>query len=200
MKKLNSALMAWMSVVVLAVVFGSVSAADSQKAMIDPVQQIMESYFATGELLAEDSFKEIDKEVEKIISASEEILNTDEKNGAEKKNYLASVEAIHAAARDFDSQDLKSARESYKSLSQAVTNYVKAYGYTSSAYSFYCPMVDQTWFQSSEKIANPFYGSEMLRCGKLTGMVKQGEYIEKKSEDKKEKTKSLSTEHKSCCG
>ena len=160
----------------------------------------MESYFAAGEMLAKDSFKGIDKEMEKIVAASEEILKTEASNSEEKEDYLASVEAIHASARDFESQELKSSRESYKSLSQAVTSYVKAYGYTDSAYSFYCPMVDQTWFQSSEKIANPFYGSEMLRCGKLTGMVKQGEYIEKRSEDRKEKTKSLSTEHKSCCG
>ncbi len=200
MNKFNFNLTAWLTMFMSAVALLTVQAGEKEKSKPDPAQQIMESYFATGELLAKDSFKEIDKEMEKMGAASEEILKAEVNNSEEKKDYLASVQAIQAAARDFDSQDLKSARESYKSLSQAVAGYVKTYGYTDSAYSFYCPMVDQTWFQSSEKIANPFYGSEMLKCGKMTGMVKQGEYIEKRSEDRKEKTKSLSTEHKSCCG
>lgn len=186
MKKFNFNLTAWLTIFMSAVALLTVQAGEREKSKPDPVEQIMKSYFASGELLAKDSFKGIEKEMEKIVAASEEILKAEADNSEEKEDYLASVEAIHTSALDFDSDDLRSSRESYKSLSQAVTDYVKAYGYTSSAYSFYCPMVEQTWFQSSEKIANPFYGSEMLKCGKMTGMVKEGKYLEKAAESQKE--------------
>jgi hypothetical protein len=182
MKKFDFNLTAWLAIFMSAVALLTVQAGEKEKSKSDPAQQIMESYFATGEMLAKDSFKGIDKEMEKIISASEEILKAEANNSEEKKDYLALVQAIQASARDFDSQDLKSSRESYKSLSQAVAGYVKTYGYSDPAYSFYCPMVNQAWFQSSEKIANPFYGSEMLRCGKMTGMVKEGKYVTKPKE------------------
>lgn len=186
MKKFNFNLTAWLTIFMSAVALLAVQAGEKEKSKSDPTQQIMQSYFATGELLAKDSFKEIDKEMEKIVAASEEILKKEENNSEDKKEYLASMQAIHTSALDFSSQDLKSSRESYKSLSQAVTDYVKTYGYSAPAYSFYCPMVDQTWWQSSEKIANPFYGSEMLKCGKMTGLVKEGKYLEKTAEGQKE--------------
>jgi hypothetical protein len=31
----------------------------------------------------------------------------------------------------------------------------------------YCPMAKKPWLQDSEEIANPYYGSKMLRCGEI---------------------------------
>ncbi len=200
MKKFNFNLTVWLTIFISAVALLAVQAREKEKSKADPMQQIMQSYFATGELLAKDSFKGIDEEMEKIVASTEEIFKTEANNSGEKKDYLASVQAIHTSARDFNFEDLKSARESYKSLSQTVTDYIKVYGYKNSAYSFYCPMADQTWLQSSDKIANPFYGSEMLKCGKMTGMVKEGKYIEKGKEKIEEKTGGVTSGHKSCCG
>ena len=32
----------------------------------------------------------------------------------------------------------------------------------------YCPMVKKSWLQTGGEIANPYYGSGMLRCGSFT--------------------------------
>jgi Cu(I)/Ag(I) efflux system membrane fusion protein len=32
----------------------------------------------------------------------------------------------------------------------------------------YCPMVKKSWLQKDGEIANPYYGSSMLRCGEFT--------------------------------
>jgi len=186
MNKFNFNLTAWLTIFMSAVALLTVQAGEKEKSKPDPAQQIMESYFATGEFLAKDSYQGIDKQIEKIVSAAKQILKSEEKNAAERKDYLTTVQTILASARDFNSKDLKSSRESYKALSQAVTDYVKTYGYASPVYSYYCPMVDQTWFQSAEQIANPFYGSQMLKCGKMTGMIKEGKYVEKESSKKSE--------------
>lgn len=34
----------------------------------------------------------------------------------------------------------------------------------------YCPMADKHWLQPGDRIANPYYGASMLRCG---GFVEQ---------------------------
>lgn len=34
-------------------------------------------------------------------------------------------------------------------------------------YIFHCPMTKGDWLQSSEGLANPFYGFKMLTCGEL---------------------------------
>lgn len=183
MKKLN------LSLALLAVsgllMFSQPGAEEKEQAVkADPVQVIMENYLAIGNKLSQDSFKGVDKNAQSIVEATSQILKEEKQSSAQKKEFLADIKEIQKVAKKFVSKDLKTARESYKSLSQAVTAYVKSYGYPSSVFSFYCPMVEQSWFQSSEQIANPFYGSQMLRCGEMTGMVKEGKYVEKENSKK----------------
>lgn len=185
MKRFFSKQIFWLPVTALVFSVTELPAADRKDEKADPVQEIMESYFSIGQLLASDSLGDIEQPRQKIASASEQILKAEEK-AKEKKEYLSLVKAIQASAKKFISQDLKRARESYKALSEAVNNYVKAYGYSDPAYSFYCPMAEQAWLQSTEQIANPFYGSEMLKCGKMAGMVKDGKYVERMETKKKE--------------
>jgi len=44
---------------------------------------------------------------------------------------------------------------------------VEEEGYDGELYKQYCPMYDggSNWISDSEEIANPFYGSQMLKCG-----------------------------------
>jgi len=34
-------------------------------------------------------------------------------------------------------------------------------------YVVHCPMLNKDWVQTSEKIANPYYGKEMATCGEI---------------------------------
>jgi hypothetical protein len=65
-------------------------------------------------------------------------------------------------------------------LSEAVLGYIKEFGFSGKAYSFRCDMAKESWLQEDDQIGNPYYGSEMYRCGKITGMIKNGKYVEKK--------------------
>ena len=182
MKRSNKILFTLLGIVLfILLVVNLVLALASEEKKSGPVQVIMENYFAIGNTLARDNFKGVDKKAENMAEASSRILKDEKPNFSERKEFLAKVKQIQTSAERFVSKDLKSSRESYKTLSAAVTDFVKANGYSDPAYSFYCPMVDQTWFQSEEKIANPFYGSQMLRCGKMTGSVKEGKYVERNS-------------------
>ena len=183
MKRSNKTIFTVLAVVLFSLFLVNVFvAAGPEKEKADPIQILMENYFAVGQTLSQDSFKGLGESAQKIGEATSQILKEEKQSSPEKKDFFAQVKAIQNAAQKFEAKDLKSARESYKALSQAVDKFVKTYGYSDSAYSFYCPMVKESWLQSTDQIANPFYGSQMLKCGKMTGMVKEGKFTEKTKE------------------
>jgi len=65
--------------------------------------------------------------------------------------------------------DLKSARDAFGPLSDAVITAAKAEGWKDlgDAKLAYCPMVKQSWLQKGDVIRNPYYGSGMLTCGEF---------------------------------
>jgi hypothetical protein len=40
--------------------------------------------------------------------------------------------------------------------------------HTTTLYEQYCPMKKATWLSETAAIKNPYYGSQMLTCGKTT--------------------------------
>jgi hypothetical protein len=62
------------------------------------------------------------------------------------------------------SSSLKDARASFEKLSGKAKQLAAGQaGY----YVAYCPMLKKDWVQTSEKIANPYYGKEMATCGEI---------------------------------
>jgi aminopeptidase N len=77
--------------------------------------------------------------------------------------------AIAKAAKALSaSTDLKTARESFGPLSDAVIAAMQAAGYQDPAVKLaFCPMVRRSWLQKDEKVRNPYFGSSMLDCGEF---------------------------------
>jgi Cu(I)/Ag(I) efflux system membrane fusion protein len=62
------------------------------------------------------------------------------------------------------SSSLKDARAAFEKLSDKATQLAAGQaGY----YVVHCPMLKKDWVQTSEKIANPYYGKEMATCGEI---------------------------------
>jgi hypothetical protein len=62
------------------------------------------------------------------------------------------------------SNSLKEARAAFERLSAKAKELAAG---QSGYYVVNCPMLKKDWVQSSEKIANPYYGKEMLSCGEI---------------------------------
>lgn len=83
---------------------------------------------------------------------------------------------------------LKEARLKFKPISHAVVKLAtQVRGATAKeAYQhFYCPMVPEgggDWLQPDLKLVNPYFGSQMLRCGELVETFAPTGKVEKKSE------------------
>jgi hypothetical protein len=72
-------------------------------------------------------------------------------------------------AEHISESDIKHQREHFKVLSKDVTDMVAITGTQVKLYEQFCPMYDggTAWLSTKEEIRNPYYGSQMLKCGKV---------------------------------
>jgi hypothetical protein len=65
---------------------------------------------------------------------------------------------------------LADARTAFKAISAAFVPLAEKAG--ADCFIMTCPMAGADWVQTSATVANPYYGSEMLRCGSIKKKVK----------------------------
>jgi hypothetical protein len=64
-------------------------------------------------------------------------------------------------------------REHFASLSKNMYSLLSGLKLNSTTvYQQYCPMKKAAWLSESEEIRNPYYGDDMLECGKVTATLK----------------------------
>ena len=64
-------------------------------------------------------------------------------------------------------------REHFESLSKNMYSLLSGLKLNSTTvYQQYCPMKKAAWLSESEDIRNPYYGDDMLECGKVTATIK----------------------------
>jgi copper chaperone CopZ len=122
------------------------------------------------------------------------LVRTDSKTAALKsKELLASIEAVKmetlkmevhmvwmkvlkdltADAKSIsETQDIKKQREAFKTLSKSMYEVIKVSKPTEAVYYQYCPMQDANWLSKENAVKNPYYGSQMLTCGKTVETIK----------------------------
>lgn len=72
-----------------------------------------------------------------------------------------------------ESTDLAHQREHFANLSANMVSLAKKARLSEQpVYQEYCPMKKSSWLSNDSSIKNPYYGSSMLTCGKVTGTLK----------------------------
>ena len=143
----------------------------------------LKPYFEIRSLLAQDKVKGLDKLSKSLANETSKFRkklasSSKDKAAAEQlAEQLDALKDIEKAASAMKTGNLESARESFAGLSRSVLEYVKNYGCGGTVYSFYCDMVKESWLQETDKVGNPYYGSQMLKCGVMTGHTADGKYV-----------------------
>ncbi len=134
--------------------------------------QIMFHYEAIHESLAGDTIEGVTehaREIQKIAQETASSFSTDAAgvaagNSQKCMSLLPEVERsskILASATTIDE-----ARGAFAELSRPLIRY-RAMVSGERPNVVFCSMVKKPWLQDSEEIANPYYGSKMLRCGDI---------------------------------
>lgn len=145
------------SAVVLACA-GVLAAPQSQTAAsTESLRGIVKTYLDIHALLTQDKFNDVKGPAGTLASQTAALG----KDGGQ----LAKAAATFAAAKD-----VKSARDAFGPLSDALIARVKADGskdLVSDLRVGYCPMNSKSWLQREEPVRNPYYGTAMSTCGSV---------------------------------
>jgi methionine salvage enolase-phosphatase E1 len=89
------------------------------------------------------------------------------------KDALVKTDAGHIK----ENKDIEQQREHFMSLSKNMYELIKAAKPAEAVYYQFCPMANDgkgaNWLSKETAIKNPYYGSQMLSCGKVVETIKQ---------------------------
>ncbi len=138
----------------------------------EKLEQLYESYFQIQQALAKDKLP-TEQDVNTISKLAKELSSEDSLS----ENVYSHLEQIEKNSAHLHHQSTKEARQKFKFISHAVVKLateVRGKSAERSFNHFFCPMVKQgegDWLQVANKLSNPYYGSQMLRCGELVRTI-----------------------------
>ncbi len=134
------------------------------------VDSLVTPYLTIQTALASDDLQAAQAGAKTFVEAT--------KKAPEAEDAQAQAAALRELAEKIAAaEDLKSAREAFFPLSTDLTSMVKHVGVSDKQplYTAHCPMAFSgkggDWIQSDKTIANPYYGSKMLRCGSVKSQL-----------------------------
>lgn len=132
---------------------------------------VLDAYVAMGEGLAADDVAAAQKTLGQLTSALA-AATTDPGTTESTRPFLEKMAEI---GDRMGGLDLEGTREEFLDLTGPALAYARASqgGEARLAIAF-CPMKPGRWLQKGSPIANPYYGSQMLRCGVFEGVGEGG--------------------------
>lgn len=151
------------------------TATDEKQAEGNQLKALFDTYFALKDALVQSdgnttSLKAKDL-LNLIASVKMETLTTDEHNTWMKVMKDLSFDAEHIS----DTKNVTHQRDHFMSLSVNMYELIKVSGTDTAVYYQFCPMANDGkgayWLSKENAIKNPYYGSQMLTCGKTTETI-----------------------------
>lgn len=148
-----------------------IGASPADPSFLSELGPLFQAYFAAGEALAADSLgvaKKHLRALDKVVSAVN--APAGERYDAFREAATLIGDALSQVGHARDAADM---RRLFERVSQAVILIERHYGHNGPAehHLAFCPMAfgneGAYWLQTSEQIANPYFGAAMLRCGEI---------------------------------
>lgn len=131
-------------------------------------EAILADYFILKDALVSDNAKMAAKAGSKL-EASLKAFDKSSYTVGEQEELADIIEDATEHAEHIVKSPIAHQREHFKTLSKDITDLVAITGTKSTLYEQFCPMYDKgsAWLSSSNEVKNPYYGSKMLKCGKV---------------------------------
>jgi Cu(I)/Ag(I) efflux system membrane fusion protein len=128
------------------------------------METILAEYVKIQEALAADSTEGVQSATHAIRDSATK-LDPGQAAGEHTEHYKNIPQDLLAACEKLDAtQDIGLVREAFKELSKPVSMWVTM-AEPEQMSVMYCSMAKAGWVQRGSKVANPYFGSEMLSCG-----------------------------------
>ncbi len=140
------------------------------------LEQSYSKYFELKDALVKSNNKSSSEKAKELLSALEAV-NMDSMGEKEHNTFMKHLSGMKADANNIvNSKDLDKQREHFSSLSDKMYNLMKVAKPSYTVYLENCPMFNDgkgaNWISKESTIRNPYYGSQMLTCGKVKETLK----------------------------
>lgn len=141
------------------------------------LKAVFDNYFALKDALVKTDGNTASTNAATLLAALEAVemgkLRTDEHTVWMKVEKALKTDAQHIK----ENKDTEHQREHFMSLSKNIYELIKAAKPAETVYYQFCPMANDgkgaNWLSKESAIKNPYYGSQMLSCGKVVETIKQ---------------------------
>jgi Cu(I)/Ag(I) efflux system membrane fusion protein len=132
------------------------------------METILAEYIEIQQALAADSTEGVQRATQAIRDSATK-LQPGQAAGEHAKHYKSIPQDLLAACEKLAAaQAIGSLREAFKELSKPVSMWVTM-AEPEHTSVMYCSMAKAGWVQRGSKVANPYFGAEMLSCGEKVG-------------------------------
>lgn len=139
----------------------------AQESNAEQTDPLLTSYYNLKDALVKSNATTASVSAVEFAKALQE-MDKEKLKAEDRKSLLADAEAISKT------NDIKVQREKFATLSVNMFELAKTVKLSAEpVYQQYCPMKKAYWLSNEPAIKNPYYGSQMLTCGKVTETIKQ---------------------------
>lgn len=147
-----------------------------QAKQVNQLRAVFDNYFAVKDALVKTDGNTASTKATALLSAINavkmETLTTKEHSVWMKVLNNIKEDAKHIA----DTKDAKRQRDHFMTLSKNIYDLIKVSKQETPTYYQFCPMANNgkgaNWLSKENVVKNPYYGSMMLSCGKVTETIK----------------------------
>lgn len=136
----------------------------------DAYHGIVAHYLDIQKALVKDTLQDVPSAAAAIAASAEDLLADFSASRAgvpasAAEQMISILPDLATTARAMSrAEGLDAARSTFGDLSGILIDY-RALAGSGSVRVAHCPMAKESWLQDGAKIANPYYGASMLRCG-----------------------------------
>lgn len=136
---------------------------------------VFDTYFSVKDALVKTDGNTASGKAKELLSAINEVKMETLKMDVHMV-WMKVLENLKADATSISaSKDTKTQRVSFVSLSEAMYKLIKISNLETPTYYQHCPMANDgkgaNWLSKEEQVKNPYYGSQMLSCGKVVETI-----------------------------
>ena len=130
-----------------------------------PLSQLLTSYYDIKNALVKGDANEAAAKAAEFVKA----INSVDRNALMSLQEKLVVDVKHIS----ETKDIGRQREYFQSFSNNFYKLAKAVKLSDKpVYQDYCPMKKAYWLSSEAAIKNPYFGAQMLTCGKVNDTIK----------------------------
>ncbi len=131
-------------------------------------EAILNDYFNLKNALVNDDGKKAAQAGSKL-AISLKAFDMKAYTAEQQKELIDIIEDATEHAEHIAKSDIGHQREHFKTLSVDMTDLVAITGTKHTLFEQFCSMYDKgsAWLSRSNEVRNPYYGSKMLKCGKV---------------------------------